>query len=387
MKIILKKLLTRLVLCSILFSVYALAKYRSAYANEDMPDILSNDNLVKYSRIKDISHFEGIRDNILIGYGLVVGLNKTGDNLRNSGFTEKELQKYLERLGVNMNGTSLKTNNTAAVVVTATLPPFARQGNTIDVKVSTLGDAKSLQGGTLLATSLIGADGKIYSIAQGKVLLNENDPSNKLTNNFVVPTSGYVFKGGIVEREIKFNLNDLEQIQISLKNPDITTAKNVADSINSHLRSLPEDTPLAYAQDSGTIIVSIPTKYDNNIVQLLAKIENIPVSIAKVAKIVIDQSSSTIVMNSEVTIDDIAISYGNLNIIIDASLAEQIGPRAVEEELDKGRGTKLQILNRKNNLQDLITGLNSLKLNTRDLINILQSIQNLGALNAEIEIY
>jgi flagellar P-ring protein precursor FlgI len=178
------------------------------------------------TRIKDVVYFEGVRENLLVGYGLVVGLNNSGDNLKNSSFTEKGLTDFLSRLGVNTRGTDLKTKNVAAVTVTATLPPFGRQGSRIDVSVSTLGDAKSLEGGTLLATPLLGADGEVYAVGQGPIAVGgfsaAGQSGSAVTKN--IPTSGHIASGGVIEREIDFNLNAMEKVNLALRNPDLTTA-------------------------------------------------------------------------------------------------------------------------------------------------------------------
>ena len=234
------------------------------------------------SRIKDIVNFEGVRDNVLVGYGLVTGLNGTGDNLKNSTFTQKGLVNLLEKLGINTRGENIKTKNIAAVMVTATLPGFSRAGNKISINLSTLGDAKSIKGGTLLATPLMGIDGKIYAVAQGQVGIGKLSDTRQ--DNFKpILTSGYIINGASVEREIEFDLNSLTKVNISLNNPDLTTARSIANAINSYL----SDT-LSSARDPGTVILQIPDGYQNNVVGLLADIENITISPDTTAKIIID---------------------------------------------------------------------------------------------------
>ena len=212
------------------------------------------------SRIKDIAAFEGVRDNMLVGYGLVVGLNGTGDSLRNSTFTAQSLEAMLERLGVSTRGQKINTKNVAAVMVTSTLPPFARQGARVDISVSALGDAKSLLGGTLLVTPLHGADGEVYAVAQGALTVGgfsaEGDAESVVKG---VPTSAKIVSGAIVEREIGFELDRLNSVKIALHNPDFTTASRVATAINGHLKSR-----IAIARDSATVELRVPQAYYNS---------------------------------------------------------------------------------------------------------------------------
>lgn len=225
------------------------------------------------SRIKDIANFEGIRDNLLVGYGLVVGLNGTGDSLTNAVFTKQSLVGMLERLGVNTRDESITTENVAAVMVSATLPSFSRQGTRIDVSVSAMGDADSLQGGTLLVTPLIGADGEVYAVGQGQVAIGGFSASgNAGTVTKGVPTNGRIANGAIVERELNFQMASLESVQITLRNPDLTTVRRVANRINTHLRS-----SAAIAADPGTVNVKIPKDYPGGVVSLLTNTVNSPV--------------------------------------------------------------------------------------------------------------
>ncbi|MDD3371254.1 MAG: flagellar basal body P-ring protein FlgI, partial [Alphaproteobacteria bacterium] len=246
------------------------------------------------SRLKDIVNFEGVRDNMLVGYGLVVGLNGTGDSLTNAPFTARSLIGMLERLGINSSSdfSTIKTKNIAAVMVTATLPPFSAQGSRVDVVVSTMGDAKSLQGGTLLVTPLQGADGEIYAVAQGSVASGfsaSGASGSSVTKG--VPTSGRIAAGAIVEREIKFRLSDLSSIRLSLRNPDFTTAKRVADAINGYTK-----TPVAAAQDSATVKLSIPDVKRPDLVGFMTEIEQLKIVPDEIARVVIDEQSGIIVM-------------------------------------------------------------------------------------------
>ena len=348
------------------------------------------------SRIKDIVNFEGVRDNMLMGYGLVVGLNGTGDKLTNSAFTEQSLIAFLERQGVNTRGTSLKTKNVAAVTITARLPAFSRTGSKIDVTVSAMGDAKDLTGGTLLATPLYGADGEVYSVAQGAISIGgfraASDSAN-VTITKGVPTSGIVSNGGIVEKEVNFALNDMPELKMALKNPDVTTAQSIANIINQQVGP-----GLASVTDPGTVVLTVPASYHNNVTQLLADVEKLSVATDQVAKIVIDESSGTIVMGENVRIDTVAVSQGNLVVKVEeTSAVSQPGPlspegaQTVTTQLnnvtvsDSAPGKSMAILSKGATLKDLVAGLNALGVAPRDLITILQTIKAAGALQAEIQ--
>src|SRR5689334_33950 len=248
------------------------------------------------SRIKDLANFEGVRQNQLIGYGLVVGLNGTGDTLNNIPFTKQSLQAMLERLGVNIRGATIRTGNVAAVMVTANLPAFGTQGTRIDVTVSSLGDSKSLQGGTLLVTPLLGADGNVYAVGQGSVAIGgfqaEGDAA-KITRG--VPTVGRIANGAIIEREIEFALNRQMQLRLALRNADFTTAKRIAAAVNDFIGS-----PTAEPLDPSTVQIAIPAKFHGNVVALLTEIEQLQVEPDLAAKVVIDERSGIIVMGRDV---------------------------------------------------------------------------------------
>ena len=344
------------------------------------------------SRIKDIADFEGVRDNQLIGYGLVVGLNGTGDNIKSVDFTRESLISMLDQIGINARGGQIKAKNIAAVMVTANLPAFARQGSRIDVMVSALGDAKNLQGGTLLATPLIGANGEVYAVAQGQVAVG--GAAAQGANQSVVkgvPTSGRIASGAIVENEIPFELESMKSITLALRNPDFTTARRVSDAINAML-----GTTSAKAIDPATVVLDIPQKYDGKIVDLMTKVEQLQVQPDQMARVVIDESSGIVVIGKEVKINRLAIAQGNLTIkITDVPFVSQPLPFSngetitgvtsvidVNEDID----TKLTVLNTGINLQELVDGLNALGVTPRDLISILQAIKASGALQAEIEV-
>lgn len=349
-------------------------------------------------RIKDVVMVEGVRENMLVGYGLVMGLNGTGDKLNNSIFTEKSLQAFLSRVGVNASDKTLKVKNVAAVTVTAVLPPFARNGSRVDVTVSALGDAKSLQGGTLLATPLLGADGNVYAVAQGAVSISgfeaAGSSGSSVTKN--TPTGGFVASGAIVEREVAFELNELHRMNLSLRNPDITTATSLADTINNTL-SMEFGKDVAMVRDPGTVTLDVPTDSTENAASVLAKIENLTITTDQPARILIDEASGTIVMNQNVKIDTVAVAQGNLVVKVNENPTvtpplplTATGTTATQQpnstvKVEEGYGKKMTVLDSNPTLQDLVNGLNALGVGPRDMIGILQNIKAAGALHAEIE--
>jgi len=344
------------------------------------------------SRIKDIADIEGIRDNQLIGYGLVVGLNGTGDTLNNAPFTLQSLTSMLERLGVNTRGTNLRTENVAAVMVTANLPPFAPQGTRIDVTVSALGDAESLQGGTLLVTPLMGADGEVYAVSQGSVAVGGFSAGGvAATVTRGVPTNSRISNGAIVEREIPFEMADLGTLRLALRNPDLTTARRIASAVNAFLGR-----PAARAQNPTTVVLTVPEGFRGNAVDLLTDIEQLRVEPDAPARVVVDEASGIIVMGRDVRVSQVAIAQGNLTIsVTETPQVSQPAPFAqtgttevvprTEVNIDDGRDRKLAVLDGSVSLQVLVDGLNALGVSPRDMITILQSIKAAGALQAEIE--
>lgn len=345
------------------------------------------------SRIKDIVDVEGVRDNMLIGYGLVVGLNGTGDTLNNSPFTQQSLVGMLERLGVNTRGQTMKTRNVAAVMVTATLPAFGAQGTRIDVSVSALGDAKSLLGGQLLVTPLLGADGEVYAVAQGQVAVagfSARGQAQQVVKG--VPTSGRIANGAIIEREIEFALAELPVIRLSLRNPDFTTAQRVASAVNVALGP-----GAAQASDPSAVLVTVPDGRRGDIVGLMTQIEQLRVTPDQPARVVIDDASGVIVMGENVRISTVAIAQGNLTIrITETPQVSQPGPFSeggetvvvprTDIEIDEQSGNRLAMLPSGVSLQELVESLNALGIGPRDMITILQSIKAAGALQAEIEV-
>lgn len=342
-------------------------------------------------RLKDITDFEGVRENMLVGYGLVVGLDGSGDKLRNTDFTQQSLVAMLERLGVNTRGTELKTKNVAAVMVTATLPAFARQGSRIDVSVSAMGDAKSLLGGTLLVTPLLGADGEVYAVAQGQLAVGgftAQGDAEKVTKG--VPTSARIPSGGIVEREIGFELNTLDQLRMSLRNPDMTTAERIARVIN---RSVGEG--LAFASDPASVNIRVAGRYQGRASALMTAIEQLRVEPDQLARVVIDENNGIIVMGGDVRISEVAVAQGNLTIRI-TERPEVSQPNAFADgettvvdrtqiEIDENSDARMVHIPEEVTLSDLVAGLNSLGVGPRDLISILQAIKAAGALQAELE--
>nr|WP_236898846.1 flagellar basal body P-ring protein FlgI [Devosia sp. SL43] len=343
------------------------------------------------ARIKDIVDFEGIRENQLVGYGLVVGLNGTGDSLNNSPFTKQSLQSMLERLGVNTAGENVRTANVAAVMVTANLPPFATQGSRMDVSVAALGDSDSLQGGTLLVTPLLGADGEVYAIAQGPVAINgfkaEGDAATIISG---VPTTGRISSGALIEREIDFHLGAQTSLRLALRNPDLTTARRIALAVNDFIGA-----PTATPEDPATVRVTLPPGFNGNIVDLLTDIEQLMVETDQTAKIVIDENSGIIVMGKDVRVSSVAVAQSNLTVTIaeDPNVSQpnplSLGQTAVEPNTTLNANlseTALAVVNESVTLQQLVDGLNALGISPRDLIAILQAIKATGALQAEIEV-
>ncbi|MFA6021653.1 MAG: flagellar basal body P-ring protein FlgI [Rhodospirillales bacterium] len=345
------------------------------------------------SRIKDIADFEGVRENILVGYGLAVGLNGTGD-ASDMAFTQQSMIAMLERLGVNTRDLTdkLKAKNIAAVMVTAKLPAFARQGSRIDVQVSAMGDAKSLSGGTLLVTPLLGADGEIYAVAQGSIAsgYTASGAGASVTKN--IPTAGRVSNGAIIEREINFDMSKMEQVRLALRNPDLTTSRRVAEAVNAYLGQA-----AARSTDPTTIEIKVPGNYRGNVVNMLADIEGLRVKPDQQARVLIDEQNGVIVMGENVRIDPVAIAQGNLTIRITetpqvsqpspfSSVGETTTVNRTDIQVDEGADRKLTALNTGVSMKDLIDGLNNLGVGPRDMIAILQAIKAAGALQADIEV-
>jgi flagellar P-ring protein precursor FlgI len=342
-------------------------------------------------RIKDIADVEGVRENQLVGYGLVVGLNGTGDRLRSAVFTRQSLIGVLERLGVNTRDQErqLDTRNVAAVMVTANLPAFARTGARIDIAVSTLGDATNLTGGTLLVTPLLGADGEVYAVAQGPVVtgaISARGAAGSVTRG--VPTAGRIANGATVEREVPYRFAGSSQLRLSLRNPDLTTARRIAAAINASAGSA-----VATASDPRTVGVALGGR---DSIAFLAQIEQLRVTPDQVARVVIEEASGTIVMGANVRLSTVAIAQGNLTIRI-TETPQVVQPNAfaggqtalvprTEVQVDDQAERRLGILRGGVTLEELVRGLNGLGVGPRDMITILQTIKAAGALQAELEV-
>ncbi|GBQ34610.1 flagellar basal body P-ring protein FlgI [Gluconacetobacter azotocaptans] len=342
-------------------------------------------------RIKDIVDYEGVRENQLVGYGLVVGLRGTGDRLTNTIFTRETLIGMLNRLGVNIRDREiqLQTHDVAAVMVTATLPPFSHGGGRIDVTVSAVGDARDLTGGTLLVTPLQAADGEVYAVAQGSLVTNAftaTGAAASVTRN--IPTSGHIANGGVVEREVPVVLGAGGIIHLSLFNPNFTTATRIANAINRHIGG-----GMARVDDPRTIFVDLSGR---DIAQTLYRIGDLMIEPDTMAKVIVDEASGTIVMGDNVRMTTVAIAQGNLTIqITELPQVVQPGPfsngtTAVAPRTQINASTdsehRLGILREGPTLASLVAGMNALGMGPRDMIGILQAIKADGALQADLEV-
>lgn len=341
-------------------------------------------------RIKDIATFEGVRENQLVGYGLVVGLNGTGDKLSNSPFTAKSMEGMLQRLGVgSVPENSVKTRNAAAVMVTASLPPFARLGSTIDIVISSLGDASSLRGGTLIVTPLSGADGQVYAVGQGPISVAgfaaQGENASVVEG---VPTVARIENGATVEREIEFDMNTLDTVRIALRSPDFTTARRVAEAINAELGK-----GRSRMLDPGTVEVRTQGQ---DVPILMSDLENLTVTPDQVARVVIDAKSGTIVIGNRVRIDRVAVSQGGLTVKVEER-QEAVQPEPItiggttvvvpETEIEiEEKDAQFVVLDGDVSLQDLVDGLNAIGVGAKETISILQAIKAAGALHADLEI-
>ncbi|MBB5220873.1 flagellar P-ring protein precursor FlgI [Amaricoccus macauensis] len=341
------------------------------------------------ARIKDLVEVDGVRGNDLLGYGLVVGLNNTGDSLRNSPFTEDAIVNLLERLGVNVSGEQIRARNVAAVLVTAALPPFSRAGSQVDVTVSAIGDAKSLLGGTLVMTPLNAADGQIYAVAQGSIIAGgilAQGQAETVTQG--VPTAGLIPSGARVEREVAFDFTQVRDIRLALRNPDFTTAARIEAVINRDV-----GTRIARMLDSGTVELNLNRVGVDQPARLMAQIENLEVMTSTKARVVVDQRSGTIILGSDVRISRVAVTQGNLTLRVEERpLVVQPNPFAdgqtvviprTDAEITEEPGNGLAIVDNSVALPEVVAGLNALGVSARDMIDILKSIKAAGALHAE----
>ena len=318
------------------------------------------------ARLKDIAEVKGVRENILIGYGIVVGLKGTGDS--STDITSQSLTRLFNKLGLNVQGNAaVKSKNAAAVIVTSNLPPFARTGNTIDITVSSIGDASSLEGGVLLVTPLRAGDQNVYAVAQGPVSIGSI--ADGTTKNF--PTVGRVVAGATIEKDVDINFASKKNFRLALHNPDFTTAARVVATINAQLGG-----KFATARDSGTIDVVVPFNYENNSVELLADLENININVDSRAKVVLNERTGTVVMGEHVAISPVAISHGDLSIQVGTVAPGAKGAKAGHvATLESGAS-----------VQDLVKALNTLGVQPKDLTAIFQTLKEVGALQAELEI-
>jgi flagellar P-ring protein precursor FlgI len=341
-------------------------------------------------RLKDLVEFDGVRGNDLVGYGLVIGLNGTGDGIRNAPFTEDILSSILERLGVNVTGEQFRPRNVAAVLVTATLPAFARTGARIDVTVSAIGDASSLHGGTLVMTALNGADGQIYAVAQGAVLAGGVSARGQAAQVVQgVPTSGSIPAGGRVEREVDFALSSLGRVRLALRQADFTTALRIEQAINGQYGR-----PVAAMLDAGTVVLDIAATREASVAHALGRIENLSIAPGGRARVVVDQRSGTIVMGDAVRISPVAVAQGGLTLRVEeAPIVVQPNPFAPGEtvvvprttaEIAPRPGVGLAEVRGGASLAELVAGLNALGVGPRDMIDILNTINASGALHAEL---
>ena len=341
-------------------------------------------------RVKDIADLEGVRSNQLVGYGLVVGLNGTGDKLDSSVFTRQSLIGMLERLGVNTRdqAAKLQTKNVAAVMVTAELPAFARTGGRIDIAVSALGDATNLTGGTLLVTPLLGADGEVYAVAQGALAtgaIAARGAATSVTRG--VPTAARIANGATVEREVPFQLDKHAGTRIGLRNPDLTTARRIAEAINHAIG------PIARATDPHTVALDMDGR---DPIETLARIGELRVQPDPAAIVIVEEASGTIVMGANVRISTVAIAQGNLTIrVTETPEVSQPGAFSngqttvvdrTQVQIDDQKDRKLGILHGSVTLRDLVASLNALGIGPRDMISILQSIKAAGALQADLQV-
>lgn len=342
------------------------------------------------ARIKDIAQLEGVRGNQLVGYGLVVGLNGTGDSAATQ-FTVQSLVSMMERLGVTVNRSQVKVDNVAAVMITAELPPFAKAGSTIDVQVSSIGDADSLAGGNLLMTPLKGPDGNVYAVAQGPLAVGSlafGGKAAKVQKNH--PTAARIPGGAFVEREVPFAMDPSAALNYRLRQPDFTTVSRMASAINTFFKG-----ELARPVDGGSLSVQIPASYQGRQIDFIAAVEGLAVTPDAVAKIVVNEKTGTIVMGEGVRIATVAVSHGNLNLVISESASvSQPGPLSGGSTVVVPE-TEIQVREEEGNLVVLPMGvsigevaraLNAIGATPRDLIAIFQAIKAAGALQAELVI-
>jgi flagellar P-ring protein precursor FlgI len=390
-------------ICKFLF-ILSICSSVALLVNHTSTDAKPMSAQVQGERIKDIAHLRGVRANQLFGYGLVVGLNRTGDS-QQVRYAAQTVASLLARLNVRIDPKGLLLRNIATVMVTAELPPFARNGNRIDTVVSSMGDAKSLSGGTLIATSLRGHDGQIYAMAQGPLSVGGysvtgGGGTTQVKNH---PTVARIPSGAIVEREVSFDIKDKDILRWQLFADDFTTAVRVAQEINFHFGR-----QIAIAEDSRTIVVKVPAssngtnnqeedefKKEGHVARFIAQLERIPVVPDTVAKIIVNERTGTVIISQDVRVDPVAITHGNITVKVSQNNSvvpatpftpgESKTQSNTELEVEEER-VNLAIMDRGQSLKDLVDGLNQLGASPRDLITILQAIKNAGALRAKLEV-
>ncbi len=346
---------------------------------------------VQAARVKDITSIEGARPNKLIGYGLVVGLNTSGDDQKTE-FTFQSLANMLKRMGIVVDRKKMKLDNVAGVMVTATLPAFAKAGTPIDVVVSSMGNADDLQGGTLLLTPLSAPDGEVYAVAQGPVSIGGFSAGGAAGGGVQKnhPTVGYIPGGAIVERELPYGLRGKQTMSLNLNTPDFTTSLRLSRVINKGIGE-----GIAQSIDAGTVEMAIPLNYQGKLVEFISQLESLEISPDAVAKVVLNERTGTIIMGENVRISTVAVSHGNLNIIIKESegvsqpLPFSDGETVITPESDvlvEEETMKLLVVQKGVNLREVVKGLNSIGVSPRDLISIFQAIRASGALQAELVI-
>ena len=340
-------------------------------------------------RIKDIATFSGVRDNQLIGYGLVVGLAGTGDK-KDSVFTLSSMKNMMDRMGVGVDSSSLKIKNVASVMVTARMPVSAKPGTRLDVTVSSVGDATSLMGGVLLQTALKGVDGKIYTLAQGALTVGGFSASGKAASTSKnVATVGIIPGGGIVERSIPFEFNQQNKLTLNLRIGDFSTAQQIAERLNGAMGG-----PYARAVDATSVVMDVPPQYRNNLVPLMASVENLDVNPDTAAKVVVDEKTGTVVLGRDVRVSRAAVAHGNLQITVQESeQVSQPGPFSQgqtvvtpQTEANIREEQRHLVMVEGATLQELVDGLNAIGATPRDLISILRAMQASGSLHADLEV-
>ncbi len=345
------------------------------------------------ARVKDIARVLGIRDNSLYGYGLVVGLQGTGDKSTNSPFTPQTIANMLQRLGIAVPVERLEGKNVAAVIVTAKLPPFAKPGSTVDVTISSLGDASTLQGGTLLLTPLQGPDARVYALAQGPLSVGGSAAAGASGDTVQKnhPTVGRIPNGAIVEREV-VSVLDTGSVTLMLQRPDATTAVRLAEAVNGA-----GEGAVARAVDPSTVTVSVPVSYQPRLMEFIARIETLTLSVDVPARVVINERTGTIIMGSQIRISTVAIAHGNLTIQVkeqpQVSQPGAFAPQGAQTVVVprsnvtvKEEKSRLLVVNEGVSIGDVVQGLNALGVTPRDLISIMQAIRAAGALMADLEI-